>query len=101
MIGALKDKQEEMILVTEKAEALKVEREMILLKEKMKKMKMRQKKIKMMKALIKIMKLGVKKMVIMSHHHHHHSLMHSISATGHKNSTATCLNLKLLKRQKK
>ena len=32
VIGALKDKKEEMILVTEKTEALKVEREMILLK---------------------------------------------------------------------
>jgi hypothetical protein len=40
MIGALKDKMEEIILVTEKMEALKVEREMILLKETMEKMKM-------------------------------------------------------------
>ncbi len=36
---------------------------------------------------------GDEKMVIMIHHHHHHSLMHLISATGHKKSTASCLNL--------
>ncbi len=47
--GALKGKKEEMILVTEQIEALKVEREMILLKETMEKMTTYGK-----KALIKI-----------------------------------------------
>jgi hypothetical protein len=36
---------------------------------------------------------GDEKMVIMIHHHRHHHLVHSISATGHKESTASCLNL--------
>jgi hypothetical protein len=64
MKGALQEKKE-MILVMEKMKALKVEREMILLKNTMEKIKMQQKTL----------------------------LMHSISATGHKMSTATCLNL--------
>jgi hypothetical protein len=49
MIGVLKDKKEEMILVAKKMNALKVEREMILLKETMEKMRTCGK-----KALIKI-----------------------------------------------
>ena len=61
VIGALKDKKEEMILVTEKTEALKVEREMILLKETMEKMKMWWKKVRMMRALINMMELVMKK----------------------------------------
>ncbi len=87
MKGALQEKKE-MFLVTEKTEALKVEREMILLKKTMEKMTTRGK-----KALIKMMKLVMKKMVIIIHHHHSHHLGHSISATGHKKSTASCLNL--------
>jgi hypothetical protein len=54
-----------MILVMEKTEALKVEREMILLKKTMENMKMQQKNL----------------------------LVYSIGLTGHKKSTATCLNL--------
>jgi hypothetical protein len=92
MKGALQ-KKKEMILVTEKMEALKVERNMILLKETMEKIKMQQKKVKMMRALIKMIELVMKKMVIMIHYHHRHRLVHSMSATGHKKSTATCLNL--------
>jgi hypothetical protein len=42
---------------------------------------------------IKMIELVMKNMVIMIHHHLCHHLMHSISATGHKKSTATCLNL--------
>ncbi len=64
MKGALQEKKE-MILATEKMEALKVEREMILLKKTTEKMKMQQKNL----------------------------LVHLIGATGHKKSTATCLNL--------
>ena len=93
MIGALKDKKEGIILVIEKMEALKLEREMILLKETMEKMKMQQKKVKMMRTLIKMMELVMKKVVIMIHHHRRHCLVHSISTTGHKKSTAICLNL--------
>ncbi len=92
MKGALQEKKE-MILVTKRTEALKVEWEMILLKETMEKMKMQQKKVKKMRALIKMMELMMKKMVIMIHHHHRHCLMHLISATGHKKSMASCLNL--------
>jgi hypothetical protein len=36
---------------------------------------------------------GDEKMLIMIHHHLCHHLVHLISATGHKKSTATCLNL--------
>jgi hypothetical protein len=89
MKRALREKKER-ILVTEKMEVLKVEREMMLLKKTMEKMTTCGK-----KALIKMMKLVMKKMVIMIYHHHYHChcLMHLISATGNKKSTASCLNL--------
>jgi hypothetical protein len=50
-------------------------------------------KIQMMRALIKMIELVMKIMVIMIHHHHGHCRVHLISATGHKKSPATCLNL--------
>jgi hypothetical protein len=47
--------------VMEKTEALKVEREMILLKETMEEMMIQQKKVKKMRALTKMMELVMKK----------------------------------------
>ncbi len=92
MKGALQGKKE-MILVTGKTEALKVEMEMIFPKETMEKMMMQQKKVKKMRALIKMTDLVIRKILIMIHHHNCPHLVHLISVTGHNKSTANCLNI--------